>query len=123
MRHYTKPGGKVVVSFAEPWYSPRGSHMGGFTRIPWVNLLFAEKTVMRVRARYKSDGATRYEEVEGGLNRMTVARFERIMRNSGMQFHGVRLMPVKKLPLVSHIPVARELLTAAASCVLTKPER
>ena len=27
---------------------------------------------MAVRSLYRSDGATRYEDVEGGLNRMTV---------------------------------------------------
>lgn len=120
MRDKTRPGGKVVVAFAEPWYSPHGSHMNGFTRLPWVNLLFSESVVLRVRSRYRSDGATRYEDVEGGLNRMTVARFEHLMRTSGMRIESLTLLPVKRLPLVSKVPVLRELLTAAASCVLTR---
>lgn len=113
-------GGLVIVSFAEPWYSPHGSHMDGFTRVPWVNLLFPERTVLAVRSKYRSDGARRYEEVEGGLNRMTVARFERLMRDSGMRVRSLRLFPVKGLPVVSHVPVVRELLTAAVSCVLER---
>ena len=120
MRDRAEPGGKVVISFAEPWYSPRGSHMDGFTRLPWVNLMFSEATVMRVRSLYRDDGATRYEEVEGGLNRMTVKRFERLIRSSGLQVRRLDLHAVKGLPLVTRVPIARELLTAAASCVLEK---
>ena len=120
MRERVRPGGKVVVSFAEPWYSPRGHHMDGITRLPWVNLLFPEADVMAVRALYRRDGASRYEEVEGGLNRMTVARFERLMRGSGMRIRSLRLFPVKGLPLVTRVPVVRELLTSACSAVLEK---
>lgn len=123
MRAALKPGGSVVVSFAEPWLSPHGSHMGHFTRLPWVNVLFSERTVMRVRARFRNDGAQRYEEVEGGLNRMTLARFERIIRESGMAIESLTFHAVKRLPLVTRVPVVREFLTAAASCVLrTRPD-
>jgi SAM-dependent methyltransferase len=120
MQSFVRPGGLVVVSFAEPWLSPRGSHMGHFTRLPWVNVLFPERTVMRVRSRFRDDGATRYEEVEGGLNRMTVRRFEQIIRESGMIVERLTLYPVKGLPIVSKVPLLRELLTASASCVLRK---
>ena len=94
--------------------------MDGFTRLPWVSLLFHERTVMNVRSRYRSDGARRYEDVEGGLNRMSVTRFERLMRESGLQIQSLRLFPVKGLPVVSRLPIVRELMTAAASCVLQR---
>jgi SAM-dependent methyltransferase len=121
MIRLTRPGGYVVITFAEPWFSPRGSHTSNWTRLPWVNLLFREDTVMRVRSRYRSDGATRYEDVEGGLNRMTINRFEELMRNSGLKIENLRLYSTKELPLVTRIPIVRELLTSAASCVLRKP--
>jgi SAM-dependent methyltransferase len=121
MREHVKPGGLLVIAFAEPWYSPRGHHMDGLTRLPWVNLLFREADVMAVRALYRHDGATRYEDVEGGLNRMTVARFERLMRNSGMRVRFLRRIPVKGLPVVTRVPVLSELLTAACSGVLEQP--
>lgn len=120
MRNLVKPGGKVIITFAEPWFSPRGHHMDGFTRLPWVNLLFPEGDVMAVRSLYRDDGATRYEDVEGGLNRMTVGRFERLMSRSGMQVESLRLFSVKGLPIVTRVPVLRELLTAACSVVLVK---
>jgi len=121
MRRAARPGGIVIVSFAEPWYSPHGSHMNFFTEVPWVNLLFSEQSVMEARSRFRSDGARRYEEVEGGLNRMTVSKFERIMRESGMQIEFLKYYPVKDLPAVAKLPVLRELLVASATCILRKP--
>jgi SAM-dependent methyltransferase len=118
MRGYVKTGGAVIVSFAEPWLSPHGSHMDGITRLPWVNVLFPETVVMNVRSRFRRDGAQHYEEVEGGLNRMTIRKFEDILSHSGMRIEHFRLCPVKGLPLVHKIPYVREFLTGAASCVL-----
>ena len=120
MRQCTRPGGLVIITFAEPWWSPRGAHADGFTRLPWVNVFFSEKTVLRVRSLYRSDGAQRYEDVEGGLNRMTLAKFERILRASDLKIQSVWFHPVKGLPLVSSVPLVREFLTAAASCVLER---
>jgi 2-polyprenyl-3-methyl-5-hydroxy-6-metoxy-1,4-benzoquinol methylase len=90
--YLVRPGGLVVISFAEPWYSHSGSHMNDFIRIPWINLLFSEKVVLKVRQRYRDDGAKRYEDVIGGLNRMSVARFKRIILNSGMEVCDLRLL-------------------------------
>jgi hypothetical protein len=120
MGERVKPDGRIVITFAEPWYSNNGSHMGGFCRLPWVNLLFAERTIMNVRSLYRTDGAQRFIEIEGGLNQMSVAKFERIMRSSGMRIESLRLWPTKGLPLVTGVPVLRELLTSACSCVLQK---
>ena len=121
MIELTRPGGQIVISFAEPWYSPHGSHFTGYTGLPWSNILFSEETMMRVRAHYRSDGATRYEDIEGGLNKMSVAKFERIIAASGLTVADYRLWAVKRLPLVTRLPVLRELFTAAVSCVLLKP--
>lgn len=118
MRSYLRPGGRLVISFAEPWYSPYGSHMSFFTRVPWVNILFSERTVMKVRAHFRADGANRYEEIEGGLNRMSLSKFERIVSSSGMKIDWIRYYASKNLPLVSRLPVLRELLTSSAACLL-----
>ena len=118
MRARLKPDGLLIISFAEPWWSNCGSHMDGFCRLKWVNLLFSEKTVMNVRSRYRTDGATRYEDIEGGLNRMTVAKYERIIEQSGMKIQWSKLWATRELPLVTRVPVVRELLTSACSVVL-----
>jgi 2-polyprenyl-3-methyl-5-hydroxy-6-metoxy-1,4-benzoquinol methylase len=120
MKQAVKPGGVVIISFAEPWYGPRGSHFDAFSRLPWVNLFFSERTIMRVRTHFRFDGAQRFEDVEGGLNRMSVAKFDRIIRASGLKREFSRVYITKGLPWLEYIPIARELFASAAACVLRK---
>ena len=120
MKMMTRPGGKILITFAEPWLSPRGSHMDNFCRLPYLNILFSEKTVMAVRSRFKDDGATRYEEILSGLNKMTLAKFERIIRDSGLTVEHQNFFATKNLPLVKHIPLMREFLVSAVTCILVK---
>lgn len=122
MKAALAPGGRVLVTFGPPWLAPSGSHMHFFTRVPWVNLLFRERTVMAVRARYRRDGARRYEEVESGLNRMTLARFERVVAAAGLRLERRRYRCVKGLPLLDRIPVARELFVNVVDAVLAPAE-
>lgn len=117
-----KPGGRVVVTFAEPWYSHSGSHMSFFTRVPWVNLWFSEKTVMSVRSRFRDDGATRYHEVEGGLNQMTLRKFEAIVKSSGLSVEYLKFHTTKGLPFVDKIPGLREFFVSAVACILRRPD-
>jgi len=121
LRHAVRPRGLVLITFGPPWLAPYGSHMYFFTNLPWVHLLFSERTVMRVRSRFRSDGAQRYEEVEGGLNRMTVGRFERLVRASGLQPKWKRYRCIRGLDALANIPAARELCINVVSCVLSNP--
>jgi len=115
-----RPGGRLLITFSPPWFAPYGSHATFFTKLPWVNLLFSERTVMRVRSRFRSDGAQRYGDVEGGLNQMSVARFERLMGTSGLEMEWKRYRCVKALNFLGEIPGMRELFVNAISCALTK---
>jgi SAM-dependent methyltransferase len=119
MRAALAPGGRLLVTFGPPWLAPSGSHMHFFTPLPWVHLLFAERTVMAVRARYRADGARRYEEVESGLNRMTVRRFERLAASAGLRMERRRYDCVKGIPIVGRAPLLRELFINNVACVLT----
>jgi len=116
----TRPGGKILITFAEPWLSPHGSHMDNFCRLPYINVFFSEKTVMAVRSRFKDDGATRYEDILSGLNKMTLAKFERIIRDSGLTVEHQNFFATKNLPLVRKIPFVREFLVSAVTCILVK---
>jgi SAM-dependent methyltransferase len=118
-----RPGGEVLITFGPPWLSPYGSHMFFFTLVPWVNLLFSEGTVMRVRGRFRNDGARRYEDVEGGLNKMTVARFERLVRESGLRLDWKRYTCLKGADAVRTVPRLREFFITRVSCVLRKEAR
>lgn len=118
MKEHLKPDGQILVTFSPPWFAPYGHHMHFFCKLPWLNLMFSEKTVMKVRARYRSDGATRYTEVESGLNKMTLAKFERLVRESGLKVARKNYRGVKGLDFLTKIPVIRELFTNRVTCVL-----
>jgi SAM-dependent methyltransferase len=121
MQGALRPRGELLVTFSPPWFAPYGAHMHFFTPVPWVHLLFRERTVMAVRSRYRQDGATRYEDVEGGLNRMSVAKFERLVRASGLELAWRRYVALKRLPLVTSLPGLRELFINEVDCVLRRP--
>jgi ubiquinone/menaquinone biosynthesis C-methylase UbiE len=118
MARALRPGGIILMTFGPPWWAPYGAHMRYFCPIPWLQLWFSEKTVMAVRARYRHDGATRYEEVESGLNKLSLARFERILRDSGLKVIERRYVGVRKMQFLTRVPVVRELATVVVSTVL-----
>lgn len=125
MRRQLKPDGLILLSFAEPWYSHSGSHINNFTKlpfsnapVPWLNLFFSESAMLTLRSRFRDDHPDKLEDTSGGLNRMTVARFERIVAESGMTVSNVKLFATRGIPMVTKLPVLRELFTSAASCVL-----
>lgn len=80
------PGGQLVIGFNPLWKSPYGAHIHFMTKIPWAHLMFPEELVLRERRRYRPDeDPKRYEDIRGGLNRMTLARFRKVMAGSGLE--------------------------------------
>jgi SAM-dependent methyltransferase len=112
-----RPGGKILITFGSPWLSPYGSHMNFFTNFPWVNVLFSEKTVFAVRRLYRDDASRGYLP---GINKMTIGRFEKIVRASGLDVVSLEYKAVKNLPALSHIPGFREFFINRVNCILTK---
>src|SRR5829696_100873 len=84
MRNLVKDEGCLIAAFGPTWYHPLGGHL--FSVFPWAHLLFTEKALIRWRSGFKQDGATRFADVDGGLNRMTIRRFERIVAQSPLRF-------------------------------------
>lgn len=115
-----RPGGLILLTFGPPWWAPYGAHMRYFCPIPWLQLWFSEKTVMAVRARYRHDGARHYEEVEGGLNKLSLRTFERIVRTSGLRLIECRYVAVKKMQFLTKVPLIRELATVVVTAVLAR---
>jgi len=118
MKSALKPDGRLLITFGPPWLAPFGSHMHFFTKVPWVHLIFSEKTVMAVRSHFRHDGATRYEDVEGGLNKMTAGRFERLVSSGGMQILYKKYECVKGINILARVPLTRELFINRVSCIL-----
>jgi SAM-dependent methyltransferase len=114
-----RPGGKLIVSFGPTWYHPLGGHL--FSVFPWAHLLFSEEALIAWRADFKTDGATKFDEVAGGLNRMTISRFERIVRNSRFEIESLETMPIRKLKSL-HSKWTREWSTAIVRARLRKSQ-
>ena len=115
MRRLLKDGGRAFIAFGPPWYHPYGGHL--FSVFPWAHVLFSEKALLRWRADFKSDGATRFREVEGGLNQMTIRRFQKIVRDSDFETTSLELVPIKKLKFF-HNRLSQELFTSIVRCRL-----
>jgi SAM-dependent methyltransferase len=118
-RRILRSNGRLCLT-SGVWAHPWGAHMNFFTMVPWVQFLFSESTIMNVRALYRNDGAKRFHEVEGGLNRIGVRSFQRIVRDLDFQTEHLRLEPVKGLTPLTYIPYVRELFTSLIIAVLRK---
>jgi len=86
---------------------------------PWAHLLFSERALCTWRSGFKTDGATRFHEVAGGLNQMTIRRFESLVASSPLKVAHLELVPIKKLRPF-HNRLTREFTTALLRCRLTK---
>ena len=117
MAELLKPDGVVYVSFGPPWLHPYGGH--SFSVFPWAHLLFSETSLLRWRAQFCSDGATRFHEVRGGLNQMTVRRFERVVEESPLRMIEFAAIPIRPLRLF-HNRLTREFFSSIVRCKLTK---
>ena len=113
-----KPGGRLYASFGPTWFHPYGGHL--FSVFPHAHLIFTERSLIRWRSDFKSDGATRFHEVAGGLNKMTISRFERLVERSPLQCEELETVPIRKLrPLANRW--TREFTTAVVRARLVKP--
>src|SRR5207244_8983444 len=115
MNTLLQPEGEVLVSFGPTWYHPLGGHL--FSVFPWAHLMFSEKAFIRWRSTFKTDGATRFSEVAGGLNQMTIARFAKLVADSPFDFGKLELIPIRKLRRL-HNRLTREFTTAVVRCRL-----
>jgi SAM-dependent methyltransferase len=112
-----KPSGEVLAAFGPTWYHPLGGHL--FSVFPWAHLMFSEKALIRWRSTFKTDGATRFSEVAGGLNQMTVAKFKALVADSPLKFASLELVPIRKVRRF-HNRLTREFTTAIVRCRLVK---
>jgi SAM-dependent methyltransferase len=82
-----KAGGAIVIGFGPLWKSPYGGPIEFMTPLPWAHLLFPERVIMRERRRFRPDEeAETFAEIRGGLNKMTLQRFVRIIASAGLRF-------------------------------------
>ncbi len=115
MSQMIKPTGSVLLTFGPTWLHPLGGHL--FSVFPWAHMVFTERALIRWRSGCKHDGATRFGEVEGGLNQMTIRRFRKLGANSPLRFDSFETVPIRRLRAFAN-PLTREFLTSFVRCRL-----
>lgn len=119
------PGGQLVIGFGPLWKSPTGGHMV-MTNFPWAHLLFPESVIMQERRRFRpEEDAQRFEDIRGGLNKMTLARFEAIMAATGLRrrYFATNVSDnrgVRAMALVRKVPPLREYFTQSVYSIWEK---
>ena len=100
MRGLLKEDGYILTCFGPTWYHPLGGH--GFSIFPWAHLLFSENVLMRwYRETHKREGR-RFGDVRGGLNQLSIRRFERIVAQSEFQLQTLETVPIRKLAALNN---------------------
>lgn len=115
MAGHLNPEGVVLISFGPPWLHPYGGHL--FSVFPWAHLLLTEKALIRWRSDFKNDRATRFCEVDGGLNQMTIRRFEHLLKASRFRILDLTCVPIR-VTRQFHNRFTREFLTSTVRCSL-----
>jgi SAM-dependent methyltransferase len=100
MSQLLKPGGAVLASFGPTWLHPYGGHF--FSVFPWAHLLFSERALIEWRARFRSDGARCFGDVDGGLNQIRIAGFERLVEASPLKIDWLSTEPIRGIGLLRH---------------------
>jgi SAM-dependent methyltransferase len=127
MAQRVNPGGSLVIGFGPLWKSFDGGHLGYMTKVPWAHLLFPEDVIMAERRRFRPDEqANRFEDIVGGLNKMTLERFESTMAATGLEPEFVRHNAgdhpaVKAMDKLARIAPLREYFTNNVYGIWTKP--
>jgi hypothetical protein len=78
---------------------------------------------MSVRSIFRDDGARTYEDVESGVNKMSVRKFEKIVKECGLRDVYRKYECVKRLDFLATIPFARELFINHITSILRKEAR
>ena len=128
-----KPGGKLYVNFP-PYNHPFGAHLSDAIGIPWVHLLFNDKTLI---AAYKElvkdlpDGEDRIgfriatnengEEYFSYVNKMSIRRFNDILKDTEFSCEYYKEVPLRNfLAPFSKIKLFNDCFTKMVVCVLSK---
>lgn len=126
MAQTVKPGGSLVIGFGPLWKAFDGGHMGFITKVPWAHLMFPDRVIMAERRRFRpEEPATQFGEILGGLNKMTLQRFETIMASTGLTPESVKTNAgehpaVKAMDKIARIKPLREYFTNNVYGIWTK---
>ncbi len=127
LKTFLKPGGQIFFGFP-PWMMPFGGHQQiaktkWASKLPWYHLLPRPLYRAALKAFGESEGTIR-ELLEIKDTQITIERFERIMKASGLQVKAKQhylinpiyrykfgLRPRTQSPVISAVPYVRDFLT------------
>ncbi len=113
MRSLINENGRALVCFGPTWYHPLGGHI--FSVFPWAHFVFTEGAFIRWFRDFNPDNHTSFRSV--GLNKMTVRRFEDILKRSCWRAESFEAVPIRKFRRISN-RWTREFTTAIVRCEL-----
>ena len=111
MHGMLRPGGRLFVVFGPTWFHPLGGH--SFSAFPWAHVVLTEKALLE----WRQEPVHRFEDTDGGLNQMTIRRFEKIVADSDFGVEHFGAIPIRRLAWLAN-PLTREFTTACVRCVL-----
>lgn len=125
MVRLTRPGGRLLIKFGPPWRNPWGRHMSGTIRRdrPWIHLVVPERAIMRAQSVYHNEPvfSERYADLPGGLNKMTVARFRRLLHEQpGLLVEQFHIFPLYGVPALVGLPVVREFFASGVRAICVR---
>ena len=128
-----KPGGRIFVNFP-PYHHPFGAHLSDAIGIPWVHLLFSDKTLIEVyrdAVEKLPDGQERLDfrisrgddgqEYFSYINKMTVRRASEIVKKMGLRtvYHSETALRPFLTPL-TRLPVVKEAFVKMVTYIFEK---
>ncbi len=128
-----KKNGRLYLNFP-PYYHPFGAHLSDAVGIPWVHVLFRDKTLVplykdlvknlpdgKERINFRISENKRGEEYFSYINKMTIKRFNKILRNTDYNVIYYNEVPLRNFmkPLAA-IPFLKEGFVKMVVCILEK---
>lgn len=128
-----RPNGRIYVTLP-PYYHPTGAHLSDAVYVPWVHLLFSEKTLIKAYKQLIADEpdaqqriALRFGTDEKGkesityINKMTLKRFYAILKRLEIKPVFLKEIPLrKKAAFLAKIPVVKEMFVKMCAVVIEK---
>lgn len=125
LQHLLRPGGHLLAGFGPLYFSPFGDH-GRYLnrRVPWLPALMPEPLLLKLATlRY---GRAIRSPLDLGLNKLTPARFRRIVqaqgwRVQGMKYNGGDQLLLKPMHMLRTVPPLERYFTTSIYANLQVP--
>ena len=98
-----RPGGAVYIGFSPLYKSPYGPHIKNKCKIPWIHLIFSEKTILNVFKKIYGlpSSITNYIEMEGsGVNKLSYFYYKKLIGNFSWRIEIDLINRFSKRPLL-----------------------